>query len=57
MTEAQADQIIELMQYLPAIWLVGKQIVFWMVTGAGFYTGWHVADALIDQANRGILNY
>jgi hypothetical protein len=47
MTEAQADQIIELMQYLPAIWLVGKQIVFWMVT----------ADALIDQANRGILNY
>lgn len=57
MTEAQAEQLIELMQYLPAIWLACKQLVFWSITGAGFYVGWHVADSLFDQANRGILNY
>lgn len=57
MTEAQADQLIELMQYLPAIWLGVKQLVFWLLTCAGFGLGWCVANALIDQSNRGIVNY
>ncbi|MFG0249790.1 MAG: hypothetical protein ACF8OB_12960 [Phycisphaeraceae bacterium JB051] len=57
MTETQADQLIELMQYLPAIWLGVKQLVFWTITIAGFGLGWIVANALIDQSNRGIINY
>lgn len=57
MTEAQANQILELLQYLPAIWLSSKQLVFWVVTCVGIASGWLVADTLIDQANKGIVNY
>ena len=57
MTEAQATELIALMQYLPAIWLSVKQIVFWLITGGGFAVGWCVANSLIDQSNRGIINY